>query len=247
MLFVLACVPPASDDTGSPPEPVDPTADWVPGDGPLVVVSGMAFEFGPAEGSLAGGRVYAAEAPELQGVVAEDGTFSLDVPSGAPLSFVLEAEGFTTIQSATIDLGEGVTDLGFQVPTPTMVELLAGASDVDLEDTLCQVAATVSSVASPPYGGAGVGEPGAVVAIAEGLPDGATGPIYFDYLSDSLILPDPTLTETTIDGGVLFANLPTGEYTLVATKDGVAFTDAVVRCRPGVIANAAPPHGIEAY
>ena len=42
---------------------------------------------------------------EQRGVVAEDGTFALEVASGAALSFVLEQEGLATIQSATIPIG----------------------------------------------------------------------------------------------------------------------------------------------
>lgn len=242
MLLLAACA--ASAD--STQVTTDPTADWLPGDGPDVAVSGKAFVFGPGGGSLAGATVSVLEDPSRMGVVAEDGTFSLDVPSGAPLSFVLARDGFTTVQSATVDPGaDGLADVGFQVPTPDTVTLLALAAQVDLATDLCQVATTVSSAASPPYGGAGVGEPGATVTLGA-LPDGASGPIYFDYLSESLILPDPDLTATTIDGGVLFANLPTGAYTLHADKEGVEFTEAAVRCHPGALVNAAPPHGIEA-
>lgn len=151
------------------------------------------------------------------------------------------------MQSATIPIGAaGLTDLGFQVPTPAVVDLMALAAGVELDPERCQVVTTVSSAASPPYGGAAVGEPDVVVSLAPSLPDGATGPVYFDYLSDSLILPDPALTATTIDGGVIFGNVATGAWTIHAEKPGVRFVEPVVRCHPGAIVNAAPPHGVEA-
>ena len=250
MWVLLACVvPPELRETGDTADtaPVDPTAGWVGGEGPTATVSGRAFLFGPAPGqTLTGATVSVLEAPEQRGVVAEDGTFALEVASGAALSFVLEQEGLATIQSATIPIGpEGLDDLGFQVPTPDIVELMALAAEVDLDADACQLVTTVSSAASPPYGGAGVGEPDAIVTLSPALPDDATGPVYFDYLSDSLILPDPALTATTIDGGVIYGNLPTGEWTLHAEKVGVTFTEPVARCHPGAIVNAAPPHGVE--
>jgi hypothetical protein len=247
MLLLAACAA-NSDTADSGVDTADPTLAWQAGDGPDATVSGQAFVFGPNEGSgLGGSTVTVVEAPDRSGVVAEDGSFTLVVPSGAPLSFLLEAEGYVPIQSATISITEaGLSDLGFQVPTASTVELMASAAQVDIDPDRCQIATTVSSADSPSYGGSGVGEPDAVVAMDPGLPDAATGPIYFDYFSDSIIFPDPTLTATTIDGGVLFANVTTGEWTLRATKDGVVFSDAVVRCRPGLMVNAAPPHGIEA-
>lgn len=248
LLLLLACAPDEATETAETAAPEDPTASWVPGEGPIVTVSGQAFLFGPAPGvSLAGAAVYVLEAPEQRGVVADDGSFSLEVASDAELSFVIEQEGLATVQSATIPIGaDGLADLGFQVPTPTVVDLMALAAGVELDAERCQLVTTVSSVASPPYGGAGVGEAGAVVVIDPAAPDGAVGPVYFDYLSDDLILPDPALTATTIDGGVLFGNVPTGAWTLRAEKAGVTFTEPVARCHPGALVNAAPPHGIEA-
>lgn len=249
LLLLLACTAPAPDSApDSPPDsaPADPTADWLPGNGPMVTVSGRVFEFGPAAGAtLVGATIAPLEAPEYVTTVDEERSFSFEVPSGAPLSFVLRHPDFATVQSATVPVEGGVDDLGFQVPTPPILVLMAAAAQVELDPERCQVATTVSSAESPPYGAAGVGEPDAVVSLDPPLPDGSLGPIYFDYLSDAMILPDPELSATTIDGGVLYGNLPTGSYTLSATKAGISFTEPVVRCTPGMLVNAAPPHGIE--
>jgi hypothetical protein len=239
----VACADaPLPDDTA-----LDPTAGWVVGDGPDVAVTGAAFRFGPSGGlDLRGAAVFVAEDPTLRTTLTDDGTFALSVPSGAPLSFVLEQPGFWLNQTATLDVGpDGVDQVGFQAPTLEMGTLLGLAADVEIDDDRCQVATTVSALSSPPYGGAGVGEPGAVVSIEPPLPDGAVGPVYFDYVSDEVILPDPSLTETTIDGGVIFANLPAGAYRLTAAKAGVTFSEVEIRCRPGLLVNAAPPHGIQ--
>ncbi|MCB9682114.1 MAG: hypothetical protein H6733_11670 [Alphaproteobacteria bacterium] len=225
----------------------DATAEWRVGAGPAVTVSGRVHAFGPTLGaSLDGATVRVAEAPELSVVVADDGTFALEVPSGAPLSFQVVQAGFTLNQSAAIELGAaGVDDLGFQVPTEAMVDVLAQAAGVALDPTRCQIATTVSAPGTPPYGGAGVGERDVVVSIDPPLPADGVGPVYFAYLSDALIVPDTRLTASTIDGGVLFGNVPEGAYTLTATKAGMTFTPVAIRCRAGVLVNAAPPHGLQ--
>src|SRR5213078_791283 len=59
------------------------------------------------------------------------------------------------------------------------------------------------------------GDPGAVVSIspAIGFP-ASLGPVYFN----ADVAPDPTLTSTSVDGGVLFGNLADGSYTIGASK-----------------------------
>ncbi len=243
-LILAACAAPVD---SAEPVPADPTAGWVVGSGPVATLSGQAFLFGPApELSFAEAEVYVMEDPSFLSPVAADGSFAIAVPTGAPVSLVLRHPELASVQSATLTFGEdGLDDVGFQVPTVAIVELMAKASDVYLEPDRCQFVSTVSSAASPPYGGAGVGEPDAIVTLHPAVPAGTTGPVYFDYLSDALILPDPALEATTIDGGVIFSNLPVGEWTMLATKPGVSFTRPVARCQAGAIVNAAPPHGVE--
>jgi len=248
-LLSVACLP--AEDTPTPSTDTavyDASADWVAGAGPMASVSGQAFVFGPApeDLSLTGATVYAVEAPEHSTTVGEGGTFALEVPSGAPLTFRVTQDGFAAVDSAAIFIEpDGLTLLGFQVPADTVVSALALAAGIEMSDERCQIATTVSSEASPPYGAAGVGEPGATAAIAPALPDDAVGPVYFDYLSESLILPAPDLSATTIDGGVLWGNVPPGEYVISAEKEGTSFTAPVIRCRAGTLVNASPPYGIE--
>jgi hypothetical protein len=84
------------------------------------------------------------------------------------------------------------------------------------------------------------GVPGATVTLCPHVRE----PIYFAYISDALILPDPALTETSVDGGVVFLNVPPGDYVLRAQKAGTAFPAVRVRCDPGTFVNAAPPKGL---
>ncbi len=224
----------------------DPMADWTVGTGPSVPVSGKAFVFGPSSGlTLEGATVRVAEDPSLATTIAADGTFAFEVPSGAPVTLQVVQDGFHLNQSAALDLGAtGLADVGFQVPTEGVFGLLANMVGIDADPATCQISTTVSRAGTEPYGGSGLGEPGVVVTIDPPL-SAEHGPVYFQYVSESYIYPEPMLTSTTIDGGVIFTNVPPGEYTLHGTKEGKQFTDVVIRCRAGVLVNAAPPHGIQ--
>lgn len=224
----------------------DPMSHWKVGDGPLAPVSGKVFVFGPSNGeTLEGATVSVAEAPEHQTTVAADGTFAFDVPSGAPVSFVLEQSGFHPNQSATLPIDPtGIEMLGFQAPTESTFSLLATIAYLHPDPTRCQISTTVSRAGTEPYGGAGLGEPDVVVSIDPPVPSGSKT-IYFQYVDDSTIYPDTTLKATSIDGGVILANVPPGEYTLTATKPGKKFSTVTIRCRAGLLVNAAPPHGLQ--
>jgi hypothetical protein len=224
----------------------DSMPNWTPGTGPLAHVTGHAFIFGPNDLNLTleGATVADAEAPQYSTTVAADGTFELDVPSGAPASFSLVKDGFHPNQSAAIDIGpDGIAMLGFQTPTDGAFDELAQFARVVPVPDDCQISTTVSRAGTEPYGGDGLGEPDAVASIEPGLA-ATSGPIYFNYLSGT-IFPDRALTMTSLDGGVIYANVPVGEYTMTATKDGITFSSVKIRCRAGVLVNAAPPNGIQ--
>ena len=52
--------------------------------------------------------------------------------------------------------------------------------------------------------------------------------------------------ETSDDGGVLFIQVPPGDYTWTAHKAGVEFTQVRMKCRAGYLINASPPWGLQA-
>jgi hypothetical protein len=222
----------------------DYAKDWIPNTGPLAHVSGMAFIFGPNSSGavLEGATVSVTEDPSVTTTVAADGSFAFDVPSGGPVTFTLQKDDLQTTQSAAIDVeADGIPMLGFQVPTLSTVDLLATLIRINVDPARCQVVTTVSRLGTEPYGGDGLGVEGATVTLAGANAD---GPIYFMY-DPTLPTPDRTRTETSLDGGVVFANVAVGDYTMAATKTGTSFSSVEVRCRAGVLINAAPPHGIQ--
>ena len=90
-----------------------------------------------------------------------------------------------------------------------------------------------------------LGEPDATVTIEPAV-DPELGPIYFNMVRHDVICPDRKFDRTSDDGGVLFVNVPPATYTLRAHKEGVTFREVTIKCRPGLVVNAAPPWGLQA-
>lgn len=218
--------------------------DSTSGGATTVTVSGDAFEFGPYT-MIAGASVTIRELPEQSTTTDADGHFVFEaLPPGAAATFVIEAEGYPVTSTKTFTLpaaGEALERVTFQVPDDATYELLAGVVGVVPDETTCQIATTVTRVGKSIYDPGAHGEAGATVTIDPPLP-AEHGPIYFN----AQVIPQLDLTETSEDGGVLFVNVPTGTYTLTATKAGVEFVAVEIACDGGVLVNASPPNGLQA-
>ncbi|MFA6448912.1 MAG: hypothetical protein WCX65_05560 [bacterium] len=87
------------------------------------------------------------------------------------------------------------------------------------------------------------GEPGATVTIVPG----AVGPLYFN----EKVMPDPAYPATSVDGGVAWLNVPKGEYSVTAAKEGLTFAtvkfviDAADAANGIVLYIASPPDAIQ--
>lgn len=216
-----------------------------------VAVRGNAFAFTTDGGRIEGAYVTSLEHPDWCVRTEAEGAFELvGVPVGSDITLRIHHPDYLVVQTGTHTVpAEGIERLTFQVPTPGIYSLLSRIVHLEADPTRCQIAATVTEIgrslypsepASPSHG-----EAGATVDIAP-APTEADGPIYFDYLGPSLIVPDRDLTETTRDGGVLYLNVTPGDYVLSASKDGVTFRAVRVQCIAGMLVNPSPPWSIQA-
>lgn len=258
MLFVILLLPSAcSDDAADGGDTAAETgqtsaassgegADGTDGTdtGGTVEASGDAFAFGPYT-MIADATVTILEMPEQSTTTDADGHFVFEaLPPGAEATFVFEADGFPKTSTKTFTLpgaGETLERITFQVPDDATYDLLAQVVGIEPDPATCQIASTVTRVGKSIYDQGAHGEAEATVAIDPPLP-AENGPIYFN----AQVIPQLDLTETTEDGGVLFVNVPAGTYTLTAQKDGVDFEPVTIACEAGVLANASPPHGLQA-
>jgi hypothetical protein len=101
---------------------------------------------------------------------------------------------------------------------------------------------TVTRVGKSIYDPGAHGEAGATVTLDPPLP-AEHGPIYFN----AQVLPDRTLTETSEDGGVLFIQVPPGEYVWTASKPDALLSRVKSKCRVGFLVNASPPWGLQTH
>lgn len=143
------------------------------------------------------------------------------------LSFVYEKEGWITTKSNKIRVTDDDNlDLAIQYIDPTyytygvkpmvegMLEMILG-SKISLTNAM--VVTVGKSWASMHSDLLPHGDPGATAILYPLVP--AIGPIYFN----EAVQPDPTWTATSVDGGVTWINVPPGEYSVTAQKEGVKY------------------------
>jgi hypothetical protein len=215
------------------------------GDARFASVSGDAIPFnGGPEGRVAGAEIWILEHPEQRLTTGSDGHFSFDgLEVGGEVTLVMEHPGYHLIQTGThVVPDEGIERLTFQAVTYEIYDAFASiVGVVPDEENACQIATTVTRVGKSLYDPGAHGEDGATVTIEPPLPR-EHGPIYFG----SNVIPDRSLIETTDDGGVVYIQVPPGQYVLTASKPGIEFAQVKVKCRPGVLVNASPPWGLQA-
>jgi hypothetical protein len=53
--------------------------------------------------------------------------------------------------------------------------------------------------------------------------------------------------QTSDDGGVLFVQVPPGDYAWTAYEAGAVFSRVRMKCRAGYLVNASPPRGLQRH
>jgi len=217
---------------------------------PMGHIRGTAYTFNTPD-PIAGATVSLVEMPEISAVTGADGSYELAVPIGMAVTPVIEAEGHHSIhlQTFTVDddhEGSEIDGANFQTPSEPIYEalraLIGGFVGKDPFEGGCVIVTTVSDkrvVGMPfaefiefhPHGKAG--------ATASIDPPNAQ-PIYFN----EDVIPDQAQTTSSNDGGVLWSNVPPGDYTLRATLEGTSFAEVHVRCEQDWVINANPVWGL---
>jgi len=211
-----------------------------------VSMTGDIFIFGPTGGPWNGGAITALDAPGGGATLVDSGfTIGGMTPCAEQVLF-LDHPDVLPVQTGILFVPEaGLEQVSFQTVTWDFYDMFVSLLGVTIDPDLCLIASTVTRRGASLYtADANHGMAGATVTIDPPVA-ASSGPIYFHWYSDAAVLPDPYITETTIDGGVLFVNVAPGTYRLDGHKDGVSFRPAWVWCRPGVFINASPPHGIQ--
>jgi len=241
-----------------------------------VSFSGVAWAFnlpGTPYGKIAGATVSILEMPELTTTTNAEGEFTIDgLPVGSEATPVLEHPDHPLTYAKTHLVPDTDLDnLTFQVPSNDLFGLiefgLVNAGIIEgVDPNKCQIVSTFTRYGKTIGDPGAHGEPGAVLSIAPAN-EAEAGPIYF---GDN-VLPDPSRTYSSLDGGVLLLNVEPGDYTLGAScvedktdliaeyppetnvgeslrceTEDVRFESILMKCRAGVFLNASPSYGLQA-
>jgi len=235
-----------------------------------VRLGGTVFHFGldlsqsppvpyPFQSTVAGTQVWIAEAPitrKLNVRTDAAGRWGATVVklkgTTLPVSFIYERTGYVTTKSQVFDVGDSaITDLAIQFPSEAYFTL----AKADIEQkigTLIGAPYTLRNVLVTTVGKSWAsmynadlphGDPGVTVSISPAIQFPlSVGPIYFN----EAVAPDPTLTSTSVDGGVMFGNLPAGSNTIAASKAPFSYATLTFRVQDNVgLYIASPPHATQ--
>jgi hypothetical protein len=212
-----------------------------------VHIRGTAYEFNNTKVRLGGATIRVAERPAIRANVRPNGSYDLVVPDHARITPYIVAPGYHTIHLQTFrTAGEDLYRVNFQTPRESIYRALAALLNVQLyengELVKCAIVSTFSTRnvrdlsfnAFTDYGAHGVAG-----ASAYATPD-LGGAVYFN----EDVIPDPNLPISSIDGGVLWTQVPRGTYTIRARHPSTRFASFVATCVPGRVINANPPWGL---
>ena len=211
-----------------------------------VLIKGTAYAF-DNQAPIAGATIEARGAPGATATSDSRGHYRLHVPAGRKVTPFIEAEGYHGFFLQTFTTHHRtLRKVNFQIPTERTYFALAALLHVKLDQNgdprRCAIVSTVSTKAIRDlsfllfvaFGAHGV--PGATATASPTLPD----PVYFN----DNVIPDPSLTETSTDGGVIWTEVTHGTYRVSARHPSKRFASFRATCRNGRVVNANPPWGL---
>lgn len=212
-----------------------------------VHLRGTAYEFNNVHTLLAGATIRVAEFPSLKATVQPDGRYDLTVPDHARVTPYIVKPGYHTIYLQTFTTnGEDLANVNFQTPTEQVYQGLVALLHVPVDAhgnlVACAIVSTFNTrnVRDLSFNGfAAYGAHGVAGATATASPS-LGRPTYFNQN----VIPDPSQTSSSVDGGVVWTDVPAGVYTITAHDRATRFASFVATCRPGRVINANPPWGL---
>jgi hypothetical protein len=214
---------------------------------PTVTLSGRAYVFNHAETGIAGATIRVRERSGQSAVTDAAGDYELEVPADADITPYIEPPpGYNQIDLQTFHTrGRDLENVNFQTPADAeyngLAALLGLPFGPDGRPEQCVIVTTASARnvrgvdfetfrERTPHGVAG-----ATARAKPGLP----AAIYFN----DDVIPDPSRTETSGDGGIIWTGVPAGAYRVIVESPSASFASFLATCEAGRIVNANPPWG----
>ncbi|MQA75210.1 MAG: hypothetical protein GEU88_12840 [Solirubrobacterales bacterium] len=212
-----------------------------------VTLSGRAYAFNHMDTPLAGATIRVRELPRLAATTDARGDYALEVPDEANLTpYIAPPPGYNEIDLQTFHpRGSSIENANFQVPADAeyngLAALLSVPIGADGRPRRCVIVTTASArnVRGVDYETFEARTPHGVAGATAHAEPGLGSPIYFN---DSVI-PDPSRSETSGDGGIIWTGVPAGVYRVATEGASTRFASFLATCEPGRIVNANPPWG----
>ncbi len=220
-----------------------------------VSISGnaYAFVFGGNTDRLEGAEIGIAELPEIGAVAGPNGAYRMSVPDRTLITPYVSMPGYHRIYLQTfLTCGRDLEQVNFQVPEENVYNALAEivGAERDPESNELIGSGVVSTFFQKEGRGFsefddfhdfrphGIADAQARLVDSNG--NSPVEPVYFN----ADVIPTPGLDRSTGDGGVLWVNLPEGDYTVTGSHPDLGFSSFRASCRPGRLINANPPWGL---
>jgi len=225
--------------------------------GDTVHISGKTFRFGKRAPTLVGAVIKVREFPEISTVSDAKGDYDLEVPDDANVTPYIEtgwnAPGTDALTQHynEIDLqtfhtrGENIENANFQTPTDLeymgLKAILGVPADADGRPQQCVIVTTSSArnVRGVSYDTYWDRTPHGVAGATSHTVPAVPGPTYFN----NSVIPDPTWTSSSHDGGIIWSVVPAGTYRVITEHPTTRFASFLATCAPGRVVNANPPWG----
>lgn len=212
-----------------------------------VTISGKAYEFNHMDTPIPGATIRVRELPDATATTDAQGDYALTVPDDTTVTpYIDPPAGYNEIDLQTFHTrGQDIVNANFQTPADfeynALRALLGVPAGPDGRPTECAIVTTASArnVRDVDYQTFWDRTPhGVPGATSIEFPELA-GPTYFN----EHVIPDPTETATSEDGGIVWTNVPAGSYRIVTLSPTTRFASFLATCEPGRVVNANPPWG----
>ena len=221
--------------------------------GDTVTISGNVYAFFGIDDVIPGSVVKVDEFPAISSAVGPDGTYAIEVPDDANVTpYIVTPDGYNDTYLQTFHTsGQDLIHVHFQVTKDLHYQAFSAILGVPLDENGvikdCVIVSTFSITAARD---AATFDPGFKNVYPHGLANSTAtidpagqgntkGPVYFS----EAVIPTPAQTSSSVDGGVLWTEVPPGWYKLTPSNPSSNLAPFTAHCENGRLINASPPWG----
>lgn len=216
--------------------------------GDTVQIRGNAYKFNSPFTRLVGATIGVAEMPGVTTTAGANGAYVLEVPADSTVTLWAELlPDYRRIYLQTLHVRrDDIAHLNFQIPNYAtrvgLAMILGQALDADADPIGCAIVSTfnIRAVRGPDFDQFLTILPHGIAGATATASPSLGAPVYFN----ESVIPDASRTSSSVDGGVVWPNVPEGVYTITASHPTKRMASFRATCVSGRVINANPPWGL---